>query len=81
MEIKRKNLLSMSIMGILLSSLIIPAYAEVESIQTDSLFYSVGDKIIFSGTVDDDSSGLVTIVIRDSNDKFVVLTQAVIECR
>jgi len=78
MGIKRKNLLSISLMGILFSSLIIPAYAEVQSINTDKLFYSVGDKIFFSGTVDVDSSGLVTIVIRDSNDKFVLLTQAVI---
>ena len=66
-------------MGMLFSSITIPAFAEVESIQTDKLFYSNGDKIIFSGTVDNDSTGLVTIVIRDSNDKFVLLTQAIIE--
>ena len=63
----------------LFSSITIPAFAEVETIQTDRLFYSNGDKIIFSGTVDNDSTGLVTIVIRDSNDKFVLLTQALIE--
>jgi len=66
-------------MGMLFSSITIPAFADVESIQTDKLFYSNGDKIIFSGAVDNDSSGLVTIVIRDSNDKFVLLTQAIIE--
>jgi len=66
-------------MGMLFSSITIPVFAEVETIQTDKLFYSNGDKIIFSGTVDNDSSGLVTIVIRDSNDKFVLLTQALIE--
>jgi len=66
-------------MGMLFSSITIPAFAEVETIQTDKLFYSNEDKIIFSGTVDNDSSGLVTIVIRDSNDKFVLLTQAFIE--
>jgi hypothetical protein len=66
-------------MGMLFSSITIPVFAEVETIQTDKLFYSNGDKIIFSGTVDNDSSGLVTIVIRDSNDKFVLLTQAIIE--
>ncbi len=64
---------------ILFSSITIPVFAEVESIQTDRLFYSIGDKIIFSGTVDNDATGLVTIVIRDSNDKFVLLTQAIIE--
>jgi hypothetical protein len=79
MGIKRKNSLSISMMGILLGSLIIPAYAEVQSVQTDRLFYTVGDEIIFSGTVNEDSSGLVTIVIRDSNDKFVLLTQALIQ--
>jgi hypothetical protein len=66
-------------MGMLLSSITIPTFAEVETIQTDKLFYSNGDNIIFSGTVDNDSAGLVTIVIRDSNDKFVLLTQALIE--
>ena len=55
----------------LFSSIAIPAFAEVETIQTDKLFYSNGDKIIFSGTVDYDSTGLVSIVIRDSNEKFV----------
>ena len=79
MGFKRKNPLSITLMGILLCSLIIPAYAEVESIKTENLFYSIGDKIIFSGTVADDDSGLVTIVIRDSNDKFVLLTQALID--
>ncbi len=79
MGFKRKNLLSISLMGILFSSLIIPAYAEVQSIKTDKLFYTLGDKMFFSGTVESDSTGLVTIVIRDSNDKFVLLTQALIK--
>ena len=69
----------MVLMGFLFLSLSVPAYAEVETVQTDRLFYSLGDKITFSGTVDDESTGLVTIVIRDSNDKFVLLTQAIIE--
>jgi len=79
MLINKKNLFSLTIIGMLFSSITIPAFAEVETIQTDRLFYSNGDKIIFSGTVDNDSTGLVTIVIRDSNDKFVLLTQALIE--
>ena len=65
-------------MGIIFSSLTIPAYAEVETLQTDLTFYSPGDKIVFSGTVADEDTGLATIVIRDSNDKFVLLTQAFI---
>ena len=67
------------LMGILFSSFSIPAYAEVETIQTDKLFYSPGDKIVFSGTVQDDDTGLVTIVIRDASDKFVLLTQAFVQ--
>ncbi|MCH8995626.1 MAG: SHOCT domain-containing protein, partial [Thaumarchaeota archaeon] len=50
----------MTIIGILFSSITIPAYAEVETIHTDKLFYSNGDTIIFSGTVDYDSTGLVS---------------------
>ena len=76
---KRRKLFSwMMLIGILLTSFSIPAYAEVESLQTDLTFYSPGDKIIFSGTVADEDTGLATIVIRDSNDKFVLLTQAFI---
>jgi len=78
MRVNRKNLFSLTIMVMLFSSITFPAYAEVETIQTNKLFYSNGDKIIFSGTVDYDSTGLVSIVIRDSNDKFVLLTQALI---
>ena len=79
MGITKNNLLTISIMGILLSSLIIPVSAEVQSVKTNNTFFSVGDKLIFSGTVDEIDTGLVTIVIRDSNDKFVLLTQAIIE--
>jgi hypothetical protein len=54
------------------------AFAEVTSIQTnnDSLFK--GDNIEFSGTVEKGSTGVVTIVIRDTNNEFVLLSQAVI---
>ncbi|GBF24922.1 hypothetical protein MnTg01_01268 [archaeon MnTg01] len=79
MLINRKNLFSLTIMGMLFSFIAIPAFAEVETIQTDKLFYTTKEKIIFSGTVDYDSTGLVSIVIRDSNDKFVLLTQAIIK--
>ena len=37
------------------------------------------DEIEFSGTVENGSTGLVTIVIRDLNDEFVLLTQAIID--
>ena len=61
-----------------LGLIINPAFAEVTSLQTnDELFYK-GDQIEFSGTVETNSVGLVTIVIRDLNDEFVLLTQATI---
>lgn len=57
---------------------ITPAFAEVTSLQTNSESFYKGEQIKFSGIVEKDSIGLVTIVIRDLNDKFVVLAQAVI---
>jgi hypothetical protein len=54
------------------------AFAEVTSLKTnDKLFYKE-DQIEFSGIVEDDSTGLVTIVIRDHDEEFVLLTQAMI---
>ena len=56
-----------------------PAFAEVASLQTNNESFYKGDEIEFSGTVEDGSTGLVTIVIRDLNDEFVLLTQAIID--
>jgi len=53
-------------------------FAEVTSLQTDNESFYKGDQIEFSGTVENDSTGIVTIVIRDLNDEFVLLTQAII---
>ncbi len=63
---------------VLAISAIAPVFAEVESIQTDSEYYLKAEKIQFSGMVEQGSEGLVTIVIRDANDKFIMLTQALI---
>ncbi|KAG2474573.1 MAG: hypothetical protein NPMRth3_4550001, partial [Nitrosopumilales archaeon] len=49
------------------------------SFELDKIFYTKGDQISFSGTVDEESKGLVTIVIRDSNGEFLLLTQAFIQ--
>ena len=65
--------------GILLLSIINPAYGEVTSFQLDKIFYIKGDQISYSGTVDAESSNLVSIVFRDGNDDFVLLTQAHIQ--
>ena len=53
-----------------------PVFAEVTSLQTNNDSFMMGDKIKFSGTVDAGSIGLVTIVIRDQNNEFVLLTQS-----
>ena len=79
MAMERKNLLSFSTISMILVSLIMPAYAEVTSLQSDRIFYVKGDTITFSGIVDDDSKGLVTIVIRDPSDEFVLLAQAMVQ--
>jgi hypothetical protein len=53
-----------------------PTFGEVDSIQADSdLFYNDG-QIKILGTVEVGSTGLVTIVIRDQNDEFVLLTHS-----
>jgi len=70
---------TISMTVLLLVSTLTPAFAEVTSFELDKIFYTKGDQISFSGTVDEESKGLVTIVIRDSNGEFVLLTQAFIQ--
>ena len=65
--------------SMVLLSGIIPAFAEVTELQLDKTAYIQGDSIDVKGTVSSDSSGLVTIVFRDPNDKFVLLSQAFIK--
>ena len=62
----------------LLGLFVNPAFAELSSLNVNDSIFLKNDQIIFSGTVEEGSSGLVTIVIRDLNDKFVLLTQATI---
>ena len=70
---------TISMMALLIVSTLTPAFAEVTSFELDKTFYTKGDQISFSGTVDEKDTGLVTIVIRDSNGEFVLLTQAFIQ--
>ncbi len=53
-----------------------PVFAEVASIHIDKNLFSKEDQIKISGTVEEDSTGFVTIVIRDQNDEFVLLTHS-----
>ena len=69
---------SLGIFGLMLLSTITLASAEVTTIQPNSKLFYQEDEIIFSGTVEKGSTGLVTIVICDFNDKFVLLAQATI---
>jgi hypothetical protein len=56
-------------------SWITPIFAEVTNLQIDSKT-SINNQIGFFGTVEKESNGLITIVIRDFNDDFIMLTQA-----
>jgi len=51
-----------------------PIFAEVTNLQIDSKT-SINNQIGFFGTVEKESNGLITIVIRDFNDDFIMLTQ------
>ena len=53
-----------------------PVFAEVDAIAVNSDLYDINKQIIVSGTVKDDSAGVVTIIIRDQNDGFVLLTHS-----
>ncbi len=65
--------------GILLTLFsIVPAFAEVSSLDTDSDLFFQNENIKFIGTVEEATTGLVTIVIRDANEEFILLTQATI---
>jgi hypothetical protein len=52
------------------------AFAEVNSIQADDDLFYQDEQIKISGTVETGSTGLVTIVIRDQNNDFVLLTHS-----
>ena len=53
----------------------VPAFAEVETIQTDRQLYSVDMSIYFTGTVDSADSGkLVNLMVFDPSGKLVLMT-------
>ncbi len=76
---EKKSIFSLTVMGILVFSIIMPAYAEVTNLKIDKINHILGDEITFSGTVEEGSSGLVSVIIRDHTNEFVLLTQALIE--
>jgi len=60
--------------SIIVSSTIIPAYAEVTSLKTNAPFYKGGSKINFSGATLDTDPPNVTILIFNPNGQFIMLT-------
>ena len=69
---------SFGIIILIAITVVSPAFAEVTSLETNQQTFAKGDEIDFSGTVEKGSTGLVTIVIRDPNNEFVMLTQTII---
>ncbi len=64
---------------LLLSSIILPAYAEVTSLKTNTSFYKGGSKIYFSGTTlnTDPPSSYITVIINDPNNQFLLLVSGI----
>ncbi|MDR3781818.1 MAG: fibronectin type III domain-containing protein [Candidatus Nitrosotalea sp.] len=65
------------LLSVIAASVVIPAYAEVTSLQIDSSFYKGGSVIHFSGTTLSTDSPNVTIVIFDPNGKFLSLVSGI----
>jgi hypothetical protein len=74
MKISLTNLFSILFVFSLISSVILPAYAEVTSLQTNSGFYKGGDQIIFSGTIAPGDPQNVYIWIYGPNNNSVLLS-------
>ena len=74
----RYGLYSFAVFMLIASSIATPVFGEVTNLTTNQESFLKGDKISFSGNVEKGDTGLVTIVIRDSNEKFVMLSQAII---
>ena len=75
MSKKRYTPYSFGMILMLMISWSTPIFAEVTNLQIDSKT-SINNQIGFFGTVEKESNGLITIVIRDFNDDFIMLTQA-----
>ena len=65
------------LVSIIVTSTIIPAYAEVTSLQTNAPFYKGGSKIYFSGTILDTDPPNVTILLFDPTNKFIGLSSGI----
>ncbi|HEX5359339.1 MAG TPA: fibronectin type III domain-containing protein [Candidatus Nitrosotalea sp.] len=59
---------------VIAASTVIPAFAEVTSLKTNTSFYKGGSKIYFSGTILDTDPPNVTILLFDPTNKFIMLS-------
>ncbi|MGQ0638620.1 MAG: hypothetical protein ACT4N1_04630 [Nitrososphaerota archaeon] len=76
MSVRREKLLVLCCFFVTAVALIMPADADITSFKTDKTFYKKGDKVIFSGTVEDEDVGeFVTIIVEDPAGNFVTLRQ------
>ncbi len=79
MTVRKGKLLVLCCFFVIAVALVMPASADIKSFKTDKTFYKKGDKIIFSGTVEDEDMGeFVTIVVEDPAANFVTLRQGFI---
>ena len=62
---------------LLLSSIFLPAYAEVTSLKINAPFYKGGSKIYFTGTTLGTDPRYVTVVINNPNNEFVLLLSGI----
>jgi hypothetical protein len=67
----------LSVFIFILGLTIIPVYAEVTSLKTNSPLYKSGSIIHFSGTILDTDNPNVTIIVFDPTNKFLMLTSGI----
>ncbi|MGI0075448.1 MAG: hypothetical protein ACREA5_05850, partial [Nitrosotalea sp.] len=68
------KLYSMVLLSVVVVSItILPAYAEVTSLKTNTSFYKGGSTVYFSGTVLNTDPPNVTILLFDPTNKFILL--------
>jgi hypothetical protein len=76
MTVRKEKLLALCCFFVITVALIMPAYADIKSFKSDKTFYKKGDKIIFSGTTEEEDVGeFVTVIIEDPAGNFVTLRQ------
>ena len=60
------------LLGLVMCSMLIPAYAEVSSLKVNRTFFGPGSTIYFTGTVDAGDAGkIVNLAIHDPTGKFI----------